>query len=333
MRTTILLIIISLLFKASPLYSQSEVLTIEKNDGVTVNYSFDSHPKVTFDDNELMVSTDITEVRYPLSELKRYSITKSDEPFNSQNIVIDENELSSFSNLSEIKNCDIYYKRNFDDTEWQALYVPFDIDINLINDDFDVAVINNFHQYDDDNDGVFDRTVLEVRKVTGRKILMANYPYLIRAKVSGEKTITIPDATLYPTEIYSIDCSSVELKYIFTGTYETISDLRVMGCYTLKSGKLEKSYTSTDALPPLRWYMQITPRSEQFKNNPIVVQSRAIVIREISDDATTINEVYDNNAYLQTEAYRFDGTKVTTPQHGLYIMKMDDGVYRKVMVK
>jgi len=333
MRYKFILISISLLFGTCHLFAQSEVLTIEKNGGVTVSYSFDTHPRVTFDDRYLRVATDITEVSYPLSEVKRYSITKSEEPFNSQNIVIDEKELSSFTNGSEIGNCDIQYKRTFNDTEWQPLYVPFEIDVTLVNNDFDVAVINNFHQYDDDNDGVFDRTVLEIRKVTGRKTLMANWPYLIRSKASGEKTISILDATLYPTESYAIDCSSVELHYTFTGTYKTISNLRANDYYTLKGGRLEKSYTSSETLPPFRWYMHITPRSEQFKNNPIILQSRAIEIAEISGDATSIDEIHDNKAFLQKEAYRIDGTKISTPNRGLYIMKMRDGSYRKVLLK
>ena len=314
------------------MFAQSEVLTIEKNGGVTVSYSFDTHPRVTFDESYLRVSTDITEVSYPLSEVKRYSITKSDEPFNSQDIVIDEKELSSFLNASEISDCNIVYKRTFDDTEWQSLYVPFDIDISCLNEDFDVAVINNFHQYDDDNDGTFDRTVLEIKKVTGRKTLMANYPYLIKAKETGEKTIMVPGTILYPTELYSIDCSSVELKYTFTGTYETISDLRTADYWILRDGRLEKSYSNKDILPLFRWYMSITPRGEQFKNNPIIVQARSIEIKYI-DETVSVDEIHESNTLLQFEAYRLDGSKISNLSKGLYIMKMHDGSYRKVMVK
>lgn len=37
----------------------------------------------------------------------------------------------------------------------QALYVPFDIPYDAISDKFDVAELNNFHQYDDNNDGMW----------------------------------------------------------------------------------------------------------------------------------------------------------------------------------
>ena len=328
----ILSFVIIFLFKTTPLYAQSEVLTIYMNDGNTLNYSLDEYPKISFDDKDLKVTTNKVEVSYPLCEVKCYSLESSEASYNPRDIIIDEDELSSFLNASEISDCNIVYKRTFDDTEWQSLYVPFDIDISCLNEDFDVAVINNFHQYDDDNDGTFDRTVLEIKKVTSRKTLMANWPYLIRSKASGEKTISILDATLYPTEAYSIDCSSVELKYTFTGTYETISNLKTNGYYILKGGRLEKSYTSTETLPPFRWYMHITPRSEQFKNNPIILQSRAIEIVEIAGDTTSIEDVNDSKAFLQTETYRIDGTQISSYNKGLYIMKMHDGSYRKVVV-
>jgi hypothetical protein len=333
MRTKLTFVIISiLLFKTTLLYAQSELLTIYKNDGKTVNYSLDEHPKISFDDNNLKISTNIVEMSFPLSEVKRYSLDQSQVPFNPRDIVIDEDELTSFSNASEISNCNIIYKRIFDNVEWQSLFVPFDIDISCLNEDFDVAVINNFHQYDDDNDGIFDRTVLEIKKVTGGKTLMANYPYLIKAKATGEKTIIVPETTLYPTELYSIDCSSVELKYTFTGTYETICELRTADYWILKYGRLEKPYSNKDILPPFRWYMSITPRGEQFKNNPIIIQSRSIEIRYI-DETTSVNEIHDSNTLLQSEAYRLDGFKDLKPSKGLFIMKMQDGSYRKVMVK
>lgn len=49
----------------------------------------------------------------------------------------------------------VTYTRNFTHRGWQALYVPFDILYDAISDKFDVAELNNFHQYDDNNDGMW----------------------------------------------------------------------------------------------------------------------------------------------------------------------------------
>lgn len=56
------------------------------------------------------------------------------------------------------------------------------------------------HQFDDDEDGVVDRTVLESVKLKEGSSTEPNTPYMIKAKEIGEKTITLTDATLYATE-------------------------------------------------------------------------------------------------------------------------------------
>ena len=79
----------------------------------------------------------------------------------------------------------ITYTRNFTHTGWQALYVPFDIPYDAISDKFDVAELNNFHQYDDNNDGGFDRTELEVLRLKAGSTIEHHTPYVIRAKETG----------------------------------------------------------------------------------------------------------------------------------------------------
>lgn len=53
----ILSFVIIFIFKTTPLYAQSEVLTIYKNDGNTLNYSLDEYPKISFYDKDLKVTT------------------------------------------------------------------------------------------------------------------------------------------------------------------------------------------------------------------------------------------------------------------------------------
>ena len=72
--------------------------------------------------------------------------------------------MEEYINETDVKNCDITYIRTFDDTEWQSLYVPFEIEAVNYSEDFEFALINNFHQYDDNNDGIFDRIELEIKQ-------------------------------------------------------------------------------------------------------------------------------------------------------------------------
>ena len=151
------------------------------------------------------------------------------------------------------------YTRNFKNTNWQALYVPFSLDYEEWCDDFDIARVYNFIDYDDNDDGVFDRTYLVVQKKTSGST-EPNYPYLIRAKETGNKTLTLTDKTLVPAESNSIDCSSVDYIYTFTGSYTPVTDMYANGYYALSGGALNKANSASVVLGAQRWYMELTAR-------------------------------------------------------------------------
>ena len=205
----------------------------------------------------------------------------------------------------------------------------------MVADDFEFALINNFHQYDDNKDGTFDRVELEIKLCDPTKTLQANYPYLIRSKTTGKKEIEIKGAYLYATEEYSIDCSSVEFKYTFTGNYNTITDLCHRGCYTLNGGYLAKTYSSQQHLEPFRWTMEITARGSQYKDSPIIVEAANIQLRLWGDFNTTDIEDTGHSATSKpAEIYNINSIKCnSTRERGLYIMKMRDGSYKKVYIK
>ena len=194
--------------------------------------------------------------------------------------------------------CPITYTRTFNNTEWQALYVPFAMSYDDWKEDFDVAKINDIHQFDVNNDGDFDdaedKTIMEMLKVNNGT-LKANNPYMIRAKSTGEKSITIENATLMPTEVNSIDCSSVERKYVFTGTYNTIDgETMVNNKYYAMSGGGVKYTTSTSvSLKPFRWYMQIMDRDGQLLES--AAEIKVVVSGEDDWDVTGIESVKDGD--------------------------------------
>ena len=315
-------------------YGQSKLLTIFTKDGQSVQYSFNEKPVITFDSNELVLTTDEVIVTYPLHNFRKFTINDTDSIVNVREITINDDELLEYTNESIIEDCIIKYIRTFTDFNWQALYVPFELPTTQLNDDFEIAAINNFHQYDDDNDGIFDRTVLEIRSVTSGQTLLPNYPYLIKAKSIGTKVILLDGVVLYPTEIYTIDCSSVEIKYEFTGTYSTLQDIRSSSFYTLINGQLCKSLSNSDIIPPFRWYMHMQARNGQFKDEPIILNSARILIRMIDEEENTGVEKPLADTFSTIATYSINGTKVernSTP--GIYIMRMNDGSSRKVFIK
>ena len=230
--------------------------------------------------------------------------------------------IASFSQDVDVKFDKIYFTRTFTNTEWQALYVPFEIPVTEeFLADFEVADLNDIRQYDRDDDGVKDETVVEAFKVKSGATLAANYPYLIRAKEVGEKTITVEDATLYATEEKSIDCSSVREKFTFTGTYSRLSSEQLPqgeGYYAL-SGGVWQPVAADASLDAFRFYLKVDSRS-----GVNVAQGNAIRMRVIdengNDEGTT---GIDNSEFKnQNSELIFDlqGRRVENPTKGVYIV-------------
>ena len=124
---------------------------------------------------------------------------------------------------TEAAECEkVTYNRTFNNTNWQAWYVPFEIDYDQLKNDFDVAEIINIHQADNDDDGNMDETELEVIKIKSGT-LSANYPYLIRKKAKGAYSFVVENTVLEAAANNAIDCSSVKIKYNFIGTSTGVS--------------------------------------------------------------------------------------------------------------
>ena len=233
-----------------------------------------------------------------------------------------------YANIEERTFNKIVYSREFNNTSWQSLYVPFEIPYESIKDDFVAGYINNIHQFDDDDDGTIDRTQVEVIKLTGGT-LKANYPYLIRAKSTGSKMISVTMATLYATEENSIDCSSVFDTYTFTGTYSTLSSTDLPqseGYYALSDG-VWRQLAPSATLGAFRVYMKVDSRGHSA-----AVLPRAIEMRVIGDDeegTTAIPELESAAKTLQAPLiYDLQGRRVEKTSKGLYIING-----QKVLIK
>lgn len=153
----------------------------------------------------------------------------------------------------------INYTRSFNNTEWQALYVPFAMNYDEWSGDCDIAKILNIIEYDDDDNGTVDRTCLVVVKLTSGST-KANTPYLIRAKSTGQHTLTLTNKRIEAAASRSTDCRSTENSYTFTGTYAADTDMYAGGYYALSDGILKKADSAGTTLKPQRWYLEITPR-------------------------------------------------------------------------
>ena len=175
------------------------------------------------------------------------------------------------------------YQRSFLNKDWHALYVPFSLSYSDWAAHFDVARINAFYQYDDDEDGVVDRQVLEAIMVhEGNGRLKPNHPYLIRAKVTGNYDIKVDASTTETEEINSVSCSTLEARYTFTGNYSNMTGLKSASIYRLMGGSLSIPNSDEEVLPPYRWYLTIDDLGNQLE-----APAAKVRLRIINDDTET----------------------------------------------
>ena len=225
------------------------------------------------------------------------------------------NDGESYTHDKDTEYDEITYTRNFTNTLWQALYVPFPMKYDDWKSDFEVARINNLHQWDDDDNGTIDRTKLEVVKLKSGQT-KPNTPYLIRAKTVGLKTIRTENAVLSKAESKSIDCASTETLYTFTGTYSGVSGTEMFtnGYYAMGGGSLHQAASSANSLSPYRWYMKVTDRD----GNPKDVGEVKVMV--FGEDTDGISPTENTEKTEDTEVYDLSGRRMVMPtKKGLYI--------------
>lgn len=222
------------------------------------------------------------------------------------------------------------YKRTFNNTGWQALYVPFSIDYNEWKDEFDIARINNIHQYDDTDNGNIDRTELEIVKIKSGKTL-PNTPYVIRAKSIGEKKIVVSNARISSYEDGGSILYSYNTVYNISGRYTPVSGETMVenGYYALGNGSLHQASSTSNNLQSNRWYMSVTDRDGNPKEDINEVKIR-VLDGDWEEDETGVasieSTVDDNDAAV----FDMSGRKVNEKdlRKGIYVKNG-----RKFMVK
>ena len=213
---------------------------------------------------------------------------------------------------------DISYTRTFNNTAWQALYIPFSMSYSDWKDDFEVAYINNLRQIDKDDDGVIDETIMDIVKIKDGS-LIPNTPYLIKAKSVGKKTISVKNTTLYEATENSIDCRTTVAEYTFTGTYNAISasTLIANNYYTMGGGALIMT-DGNSGLKPYRWYMKIEARSPMYN---VSNAAKAITINVVGEEETTTDVEDLRMINYKSPVYDLNGRKVNENnlKPGIYV--------------
>ena len=263
-------------------------------------------------------------VYVPSNSVKSYKIAKEWNNFTNIQAIpaISLTDGDIYTNESQLYGRDISYTRIFNNTKWQALYIPFSLSYDDWKDDFDVAYINGIRQIDTNDDNVIDETIMDVYKIEEGS-LIPNTPYLIKSKTTGDKIISVNNATLYGAKENSIDCSTTISKYTFTGTYETIpaSTLIENEYYAMGGGSVVMTDGESD-LKPYRWYLKIEARNPIYNvaNTPNAAKAITINVIDEESEATGISQVSQNDK-LTSRIYDLNGRVVNENalKPGIYI--------------
>lgn len=238
-----------------------------------------------------------------------------------------DGEAYTLANGAEVG--ELNYARNFGGTNWTTWYVPFELKLTPeLCQKYAFSRINNVHQYDDNNDGVADRTIVESFNQAEGVTLKANYPYLVRALTDADKkmTINLTGVELANAESKHIDCMSVDHTYTFTGTYNEMGDGGTeanspLSLFDYSDGNMWLNFHS---LPAQRHYLVITPRDG---STPTLAPAR-VMLQVIGDETVTgIVNLYGRDK-RSAETYDLSGRRVGSNQRGLLIKNG-----QKVLVK
>lgn len=264
--------------------------------------------------NEYFATSDASVAAQPNGDVTAFTVDK-----------FTLNDATAYDNKAEFTVTDLEYNRSFSHNKWQAVYVPFSIDCSQLSDEYEMATINNFHEFDQ-KDGTYN-IVLEVKPVTNGATIPALTPCLIRMKqapaTAEAKTIHFSATSFDAAADKKIDCASVTRYYQFLGTLNAKTGFDTTSDFVINEGALWKAGSDTK-LNPQRWYLNASNREGSLLN-PSVQLSR-IAIHVIGGDETTgIDGIYvktdtEDVSSSRQGIYDLQGRKLSVePTSGIYI--------------
>ena len=228
-----------------------------------------------------------------------------------------------YDSKAEFTVTDFTYNRTFSHDKWVAVYVPFEINCGELPTDMEMAVVNNFHEYEQE-DGTYN-VVLEVKRKTSGTI-PALTPCVMRMKTAlteaTEKEIRLTNVPFSPAADKYIDCSSVERYYKFTGSLAGIEEyiFNEEKDFVLNQGRLYKANGET-SLKAQRWYLSAEDRAV---SNASVASLRSIAIQVVGEsDVTGIEDIHvitEKATSAREGIFDLQGRKQNSePSEGVYI--------------
>ncbi len=209
---------------------------------------------------------------------------------------------------------DVSYIRTYTAGVWAAWYVPFDVvvDEDLLSK-FEFAKLSGV-LYED------NEWYIGAVKLKAGETVKALVPYLVKAKSSGEQTITAENTPLHAAADNGFSITSAENVFTFTGNCKAkTSSATDVGWYAMSTNGGFTRITKTGAtMKGGRFFMTIADRSDNPYATSGAAASNFIRIREMGE-ATDVEEMMEMP--VDETIYDLSGRRVDEPtESGIYIM-------------
>lgn len=221
----------------------------------------------------------------------------------------------SFNVSSDVSDINVNYTRTFANNNWNAWYIPFDIEASEYSDKVTFYEITGVEESDDS----WNTTLTEV---TGT--VKANTPYIVKSKSESSQDVVFTATSLKKTENASkVLTSGKGSTFTFTGNYTKKFAKLESGWYGLasKDGTFSKQTGNVNnSLYPFRFFLTIDGTAASKANIGgfnIVEDNDPTGINNVNVETKKDNVVYD-----------LQGRRVSNPTKGIYIVNG-----KKVLVK
>ena len=241
-----------------------------------------------------------------------------DSPSHFDSFTINDGDPYIITHESTVDN--LVYNRYYPENVWSAWFTPFDVNASyLAANGLTPAYIEGIHNYDDNQDGTIDRTVMEIIKITNGRLL-AGTPLLVRATVGYLPQLELSNVTMKANDNFNnIHTETATTKFDFIGTYTEITPAGD-NIYSLNNYETIVPYTGN--IQPLRWYCQIEQKPSFIGEETSPALASCIYIKVIGeeDPVTGIRTLYNEDAQTQERAdgiFDLNGRRLSAPQRGM----------------
>lgn len=221
---------------------------------------------------------------------------------------------------------ELTYSRGYTPSVWSAWFTPFAVSVaELEAVGLTAAYIEGIHQYDDNNDGMIDRTSIEAIKITNGR-LRAGTPYIVKASEGYNPHLRLSMVTMASAnDLVPIETSTATLTFNFQGTYSgmTAEEVNAVGNLYSLSPTTGSLVRRTGKIQPLRWYCSITNKGSMYDDEPVaasVLGAIYIHVKGEEDTSTGIRTIYPENSQtmerVDSGIFDLGGTKLPAPQRG-----------------